>query len=135
MGVRPEVRDAFGLPNQRTVVAELDLAALIAAAQVPAYHTISRYPASTQDLALIAPVSVPAERIEAAIRKYAGTALHRIELFDVYTGSQLEAGYRSLAYRVSFRSPERTLTDDEVTKLRNKIIRGVEFDTGAKIRS
>ena len=133
--LHPEVRDAFGLPNQRTVVAELDLAALIAAAQVPAYHTISRYPASTQDLALIAPVSVPAERIEAAIRKYAGTALHRIELFDVYTGSQLEAGYRSLAYRVSFRSPERTLTDDEVTKLRNKIIRGVEFDTGAKIRS
>jgi phenylalanyl-tRNA synthetase beta chain len=78
---------------------------------------------------------VPAERIEAAIRKYAGPALYRVELFDVYSGAQLEPGYRSLAYRVSFRSTDRTLADDEVTKLRNKIIRGVEFDTGAKIRS
>jgi phenylalanyl-tRNA synthetase beta chain len=133
--LHPDVRANFGLPNQRTVVAELDLASLIAAAQVPTYRSISRYPASTQDLALIAPVHVPAERIEAAIRKYAGPALYRVELFDVYSGAQLEPGYRSLAYRVSFRSTDRTLADDEVTKLRNKIIRGVEFDTGAKIRS
>ncbi len=133
--LHPSMRANFDMPTMRVAVAELDLAALIHAAQVPMYRSISRYPASTQDLALIAPADVPAAHIEAAIRKYAGTALHDLTLFDVYTGAQLEAGSRSLAYRLTFRSLDRTLTDDEVTKLRNKIIRGVQHDTGAKIRS
>jgi phenylalanyl-tRNA synthetase beta chain len=86
-------------------------------------------------LAFIAPVAVSAQAIEASIQKYAGNALSALELFDVYTGANLGDGVRSLAFRITLRSTERTLTDEEVTKLRAKIIRGVEHDNGAKIRS
>jgi phenylalanyl-tRNA synthetase beta chain len=86
-------------------------------------------------LAFIAPVNVSAQAIEASIRKYAGNALSSIELFDVYTGANLGEDVRSLAFRITLRSTERTLSDEEVTKLRVKVIRGVEHDNGVKIRS
>lgn len=84
---------------------------------------------------MIAPVTVSAEQIEKSIRKYSGNALSTIEIFDVYTGAQVGEGMRSIAYRITLRASDRTLSDDEVSKIRAKIIRGVEFDTGAKIRS
>lgn len=133
--LHPDARARFDLPGMRICVAEFDLDALIAHANVPRYTSISRYPASSQDLALVAPTSVSAETIANAIRKYAGNTLSQLELFDVYSGAQLGDGMRSLAYRLTFRSTERTLADDEITKLRAKILRGVEHDTGAKMRS
>ncbi|MFN5678201.1 MAG: phenylalanine--tRNA ligase subunit beta, partial [Roseiflexaceae bacterium] len=133
--LHPDVRARFDLPNMRICVAEFDLDTLIAHTNVPRYHSISRYPASSQDLALVAPTNVSAETIANAIRKYAGSTLSQLELFDVYSGAQLGDGMRSLAYRLTFRSSERTLADDEITKLRAKILRGVEHDTGAKMRS
>lgn len=133
--LHPDVRTRFDMPSMRVCVAEFDLDALIAHANVPRYTSISRYPASSQDLALVVPVTVSAETVAKAIQKYAGAALSALDLFDVYSGSQLGDGMRSLAYRLTFRSSDRTLSDDEITKLRAKIIRGVEHDTGAKIRS
>jgi phenylalanyl-tRNA synthetase beta chain len=133
--LHPLARERFAMPAVRVAVAEFALDTLIELANVPRYTSISRYPASSQDLALVAPVTVSAETIAASIRKYAGAALSNIELFDVYTGANLGEGMRSLAYRLTFRSSERTLGDDEITKLRAKIIRGVEHETGAKMRA
>ncbi len=133
--LHPEARDRFDIPAMRVAVAELDLEILLAHAAVPRYTSISRYPAASQDLAFIAPVAITAQAIEASIRKYAGNALSSIELFDVYAGANLGEGMRSLAFRITLRSTERTLTDAEVTKLRAKIIRGVEHENGAKIRA
>ncbi|MFM2307945.1 MAG: hypothetical protein RLY87_65 [Chloroflexota bacterium] len=132
--LHPDARERFDIPAMRVAVAELNLELLLAHASVPRYTSISRYPAASQDLAFIAPVAVSAQAIEASIRKYAGNALSSIELFDVYTGANLGEGVRSLAFRITLRSTERTLTDEEVTKLRAKIIRGVEHDNGVKIR-
>lgn len=132
--LHPDARERFEIPAMRVAIAELDLETLIAHANVPRYTSISRYPAASQDLAFIAPLAVGAQQIEGAIRKYAGNALSSIELFDVYTGAQLGPDARSLAFRITLRSTERTLSDDEVAKLRTKIIRGVEHDCGAKIR-
>ena len=133
--LHPLARERFAMPAVRVAVAEFALDTLIELANVPRYTSISRYPASSQDLALVAPVAVSAETIAASIRKYAGAALSNIELFDVYTGANLGEGMRSLAYRLTFRSSERTLGDDEITKLRAKINRGVEHETGAKMRA
>ena len=133
--LHPDARERFAMPTMRVAVAEFALDTLLELANVPRYTSISRYPASSQDLALVAPVTVSAETIAASIRKYAGAALSSIELFDVYTGANLGEGMRSLAYRLTFRSNERTLGDDEITKLRAKIIRGVEHETGAKMRA
>ena len=98
------------------------------------YRAISRYPATTNDLALVTSVDVPAEQVTRAIRKYAGALLESLTLFDVYTGEQVGAGKRSLAYRLVFRAPDRTLNDAEVARIRQKIVRGLEHDLGATIR-
>lgn len=133
--LHPDARERFGLPSVRIGIAELDLHTILDLASVPRYQSISRYPATTQDLAMIAPITVSAEQIEKSIRKYSGNALSNVEIFDVYTGAQVGEGMRSIAYRITLRASDRTLSDDEVSKIRAKIIRGVEFDTGAKIRS
>ena len=122
----------LGVP--RALAAELDLERLIELAQPTRYRPISRFPATTQDLAVIAGLDVPTDRIAAAIRKYAGADLDALDLFDVYEGPQVGAGKRSLAYRLTFRSMERTLSDADVNKVRVKIVRGLQHDLGATSR-
>ena len=88
-----------------------------------------------QDLAIVVDASVPSATIEAAIRRYAGALLEQLTLFDVYTGPQVGAGRRSLAYRLSFRAADRTLSDADLAKTRQKIIRGLEHEAKATIRA
>ena len=83
---------------------------------------------------MVVGLDVPAEQVAAAIRKYAGGDLEALELFDVYEGAQVGAGKRSLAYRLSFRAQNRTLSDADVNKVRAKIVRGLEYDVKAAIR-
>ncbi len=84
---------------------------------------------------MVVGLDVPTDRVVAAIRKYAGADLESIELFDVYEGPQVGAGKRSLAYRLTFRAPDRTLSDADVGKLRAKIVRGLAHDVGATLRT
>ncbi|HNP71199.1 MAG TPA: phenylalanine--tRNA ligase subunit beta [Kouleothrix sp.] len=133
--LHPEARDRLEIDATRALAAELDLETLIAMAQPTKYKAISRFPATTQDLAVIVAAEVPADQVAAAIRKYAGPDLEALELFDVYEGQQVGAGKRSLAYRLAFRSAARTLSDADVNKVRAKIVRGLEFDLKATIRA
>lgn len=133
--LHPEVRERLGIEVRRVMVAELDLETLIALSEPAKYTPISRYPATIQDLAVVVGVDTPAAGVERAIRKYAGATLESLTLFDVYEGPQIGEGKRSLAYRLAFRAPDRTLSDTEMGKTRQKIIRGLEHDAGATIRS
>jgi phenylalanyl-tRNA synthetase beta chain len=110
------------------------LGALIALAEEPRYRSISRFPATLQDLAVVAEVGVPAERIASVIAHAAGELLEQITLFDIYEGPQVGAGKRSLAYRLSFRAPDRTLSDEALVKVRARIVRMIERELGATIR-
>ena len=74
-----------------------------------------------QDIAVVAPEDVPAARIEVAVREGGGELLDRVRVFDLYRGEQVGEGNRSLALRLEFRSPERTLTDEDVAALREAI--------------
>ncbi|NOK60488.1 MAG: phenylalanine--tRNA ligase subunit beta [Chloroflexi bacterium AL-W] len=133
--LHPDLRERLDLETPRALVAELDLEALIELAQPVQFHSISRYPATVQDLAVVVGIDVPAQRVADAIRKYAGVGLESLTLFDIYEGPQVGEGKRSLAYRLAFRAMDRTLSDTEVNKSRTKIVRGLERDVGGTIRA
>jgi phenylalanyl-tRNA synthetase beta chain len=132
--LHPAARERLGLPVARAVMAEIDLDALFAAAGPAQFRPISRYPATVQDLSIVAPAEVAAAQVSALIRRGAGDLLEALTLFDVYTGLQVGEGKRSLTYHLTLRAPDRTLTDDDLARLRKKIIGGLEREIGATIR-
>ena len=85
-----------------------------------------------QDIALLVDAAVPAARVAAIIASSALVA--GVGLFDVFEGSSLPTGKRSLAYAVSFQAPDRTLTDAEVAEARGRIVRRLEHELGAELR-
>lgn len=132
--LHPAVRERLELELPRVAVAELDLDALIAAASAPTFSSISRFPATVQDLSLVVPLAVPEAQVAALIRRGAGELLEQLTLFDVYTGAQVGEGKRSLTYHLAFRAPDRTLSDEALAKVRKKILGGLERELGATIR-
>ncbi len=132
--LHPRAIGALELPP-RTVAMELDLDALLAAggALVTA-PAISGFPAATQDVALVVDAAVPAAEVEAALRAGAGELLESIRLFDVFSGEQIGAGRRSLAFGLRFRAPDRTLTVEEATAARDAAVAAATAATGAVLR-
>ncbi len=140
--LHPRVIDSYGLAP-RTCAMELDLSAIERAAgrlAPPQAPVVSGYPVATQDVALVVAERVPAADVEAALVAGAATAgtaavLEDVRLFDVYTGEQAGAGRKSLAYTLRFRAPDRTLTADEVSALRDAAVAEAARLTGAILRS
>ncbi|MDX6582340.1 MAG: phenylalanyl-tRNA synthetase beta chain [Solirubrobacterales bacterium] len=119
--LHPLVSRAWDLPS--AVAFELDLAPLAAAAGIgnETYDDVTTHPAVLQDLAVTVADDVSAERVRDAVRAGGGSLLERAEIFDVYRGEQLEKGTKSLALRLEFRAPDRTLTDEAVAAQRERI--------------
>ena len=88
-----------------------------------------------QDLAFVVEEGVPAASLLAAIREAGAPEVQSVALFDEYRGEQLGAGKKSLAFRVAFGSPERTLTDEEAGELRSRIVAALEDRFGAILRA
>lgn len=132
--LHPAALERFGLPP-RTVAAEVDLDALLAAAPevVPAPR-FSTYPVAKEDVALSVEASVPAAEVEAALRAGAGPLLESLRLFDVYTGEQVGAGRKSLAYALRFRAADRTLTLEDVSAARDAAVAEAGRRVGAVLR-
>jgi phenylalanyl-tRNA synthetase beta chain len=115
---------------------ELDLDALVAASQeAVVFEEVSPYPEVRQDLAFVVAEDVPAAALEDAIREAGGPELRSVAVFDEYRGEQVGEGKRSLAFRVAFGSPERTLTDAEAGELRSRIVELVTDRFGAVLRA
>ena len=133
--LHPRVAATLELPA-RTCVAELDLDALVAAApaQVPA-ASLSTHPVALRDVALVVDDAVPAVRVEAALRDGGGPLLESVRLFDEYVGEQVGAGRRSLAYRLTLRADDRTLTGEEADAARDQAVAAASADTGAHLRT
>jgi phenylalanyl-tRNA synthetase beta chain len=134
--LHPRVVAAYGLPP-RTSAFELDFAVLAtaAAAAVVRGPALSAYPLAIQDVALVVPESVPAADVAAALAAGAGALLEDVRLFDVYTGAQLGAERKSLAYTLRFRAPDRTLTAAETTAARDAAVAEAERRVGAVLRA
>jgi phenylalanyl-tRNA synthetase beta chain len=114
---------------------EIDVEPLIAVATagLELYDDVTTHPAVAEDMAILAAREVPAERIRATVAAAGGDLLTDVTVFDVYEGEQVPAGMRSLALRLEFRAPDRTLTDAEVADLRPAIIEALS-GIGAELR-
>jgi phenylalanyl-tRNA synthetase beta chain len=132
--VHPRVAANFDLPG-RAFVAELDIDALMpltaGARRQPA---LSRFPAVERDIAFLVRNEQPADGVEAIIRAAAGLQAESVALFDVYQGAAIPDGWRSLAYRISFRASDRTLADAEVDAAMTQIRQALIDEGGANLR-
>ncbi|MGY1664113.1 phenylalanine--tRNA ligase subunit beta [Geodermatophilus sp. SYSU D00705] len=130
--LHPRVCAALDLPA-RTCVMELDVDAL-PAAEVPVGPAVSVFPPVLLDLALVVRDEVPAAEVDAAVRAGAGELLESLRLFDVYTGAPVPEGHKSLAYALTLRAPDRTLTSEEATAVRDAAVAAAAAATGAELR-
>ncbi|MGI5400158.1 phenylalanine--tRNA ligase subunit beta [Streptomyces sp. CA-135486] len=132
--LHPRVTKALGLP-ERTCAMEVELDLLQRAGEgVLRAPRISTFPVATQDVALIVPRDVPAAEVEQVLREGAGELLESIRLFDVFVGSQIGEGKKSLAYALRFRSGDRTLTVEEASAARDAAVALAAERTGAVLR-
>jgi phenylalanyl-tRNA synthetase beta chain len=130
--LHPAVVSALELPK-RTVAMELDLSAIPPAPVVQGAR-ISSFPPALIDVALVVDRAVPAEQVEAALTEGAGDLLESVALFDVYESDQLGEGKRSLAYKLTFRAADRTLTSEEALAARDAAVAAVATRFGATLR-
>jgi phenylalanyl-tRNA synthetase beta chain len=136
--VDPEVAAAFGYEGGRIGWLEVDLGLLLDPEVTPRRpeeaRAVSRFPSSDVDLALVVADEVPAAEVEAALVSAGGELLESVTLFDVYRGAGVPDAHRSLAYRLRFSAVDRTLTDEEVGRLRQEAIAAASSATGAMLR-
>lgn len=134
--VHPLVRERYDFPPPAVLAADLDLDALILL--VPPRHAIepvSPFPPVLEDLAVVVAQDVPAEQVEAVIRRAGGSLVGEVRLFDLYQGEQVGAGKKSLAYAITYQAPDRTLTDGEVAKVRQRIVKRLAEELRAALRA
>ena len=132
--IAPAVLDNYGI-GTRAYVATLDIADIFDARIVEKkFKPTPKFPASTRDLAIICDDELPAASLEKAIRAGAGKLLEKVELFDVYKGSSIAEGKKSVAYTMTLRAADRTLTVEECDKAVNKVLKELA-NIGAELRS
>ena len=133
--VHPAIIDRFGLDFPQVAGFDLRLSALLAALPESDRNFVSlpRFPAATRDLALIVPADVSAGRVTELIML--NRLVQRAELFDIYSGDNLAPGAKSLAFHVHFQAPDRTLTNEEVTRSLDGLLRNLQREVGAELRS
>ena len=112
--LHPQVVKNFDLSG-KVYMFEIDLEAVLSIIVPPfRYQSFSKFPGTSRDLAIVAPVSVTSGDIVALIKEHGGEYLESVSIFDVYEGEHIEAGYRSLAYNLQFRSMDGTLNDEDI---------------------
>ncbi len=132
--LHPEMARRFDI-NERAALAELDLEKLATVARsVRRMRSLSTFPPTRRDLALITPDGIEVATVEQVIRSAAGGPLLSIELFDVYRGKGIEPGQRSLAFRLVYRVDDRTLTDAEIEPIQQRIVASLAA-RGIRLRS
>ncbi|WFR56216.1 phenylalanine--tRNA ligase subunit beta [Anaerocolumna sp. AGMB13025] len=123
--VHPEVLDNYDI-GDKAYVAVLDMPEVVARATFDVkYEGIAKYPAVTRDISMVMSKDILAGDVEAVIRKNGGQILESYRLFDIYEGSQIKEGHKSMAYSISFRAKDRTLEDKDITEVLNKILSGL----------
>jgi phenylalanyl-tRNA synthetase beta chain len=133
--IHPLIRERFDLPQLPILVAELDLRVLLgAASEDRIMKPISRFPAVSQDIAVVLDEGISAASVRTAILAAGGDLLADAVLFDLYRGEQLGVGKKSLAYALTFRAMDRTLTDAEVSAIQDRIVQALRAQFGAILR-
>jgi phenylalanyl-tRNA synthetase beta chain len=128
------VCDNYGL-DVPCFVAELNLDFLYESSNMDKkYKPLPKFPAVTRDIALLVDDAVLVQEIDETIRKAGGNLVEKVELFDIYKGKQIPEGKKSIAYAIAYRDENKTLKDEDVNKVHEKILRSLEYKLGATLR-
>ena len=98
------------------------------------YKPLPKFPAVTRDIALLVEDAILVQEIDETIRKAGGNLVEKVELFDIYKGKQVPEGKKSIAYAIAYRDENKTLKDEDVNKVHEKILRSLEYKLGATLR-
>ena len=132
--IHPAVAENYGM-DCRVYSFSLDADALFELSQPEkTYKPLPKFPAVTRDLALLCDESIPVGTLEKAIVRGGGSLLEAIQLFDVYQGAQIETGKKSVAFSITLRSADSTLTDEQTNSVMKKVMKELEKE-GAVLRS
>jgi phenylalanyl-tRNA synthetase beta chain len=134
--LHPLVQEHYSLPPNPVLAADINLDQLINL--IPdRYDTqpVPAYPPVLEDLAVVVDEAIPAEHVADVIRQAGGRIITSLTLFDLYRSDQIGSGKKSLAYSLTYQSAEKTLTDNDVAQVRQRIIRRLEQELGAKLRA
>ncbi len=124
--VHPLVASDYGI-GDKAILAAVDLSQTAEFATFDRkYKGLAKYPAVNRDISMVVPADIKASDIEKMIRQRGGKNLESVSLFDLYEGEQIKEGYKSMAYTLIFRSNEKTLEEQEISKAMNKILNGLE---------
>lgn len=124
--VHPEVADSYGI-GTRAYVAVIDMPYIVKMATFDRkYAGIARFPAVNRDISMVVPKHILAGQIEEVIEKKGGAYLESYALFDLYEGSQIKEGFKSIAYSIVFRAKDKTLSDAEVTEAMDRILKALD---------
>ena len=132
--VHPDVLDTYGI-GEKAYIAVLDMPVIVEYATFDRkYQGIAKYPATTRDISMVMKKEILVGQVEEIIEKKGGKLLESYKLFDIYEGSQIVAGFKSVAYSITFRAKDRTLEDKEVNEVMEKILKALG-DLGIELRS
>ncbi len=133
--LHPDVLENYNL-NQRVYIAEINVDLVFENLDnSKVYNPLPKYPATTRDIALLVKDEVFVKQIEDIIKANGEDILESYQLFDVYKGAQIEEGHKSIAYSITYRSKDKTLTDEEVAKVHDKIVSELSEKLNANLRS
>ncbi len=132
--VHPSVLRNFEI-GVKAYIGELDFAAIFNASDRDIKYTpLTKFPAVTRDFSIVCDVMTPVADIEKVMKKAGGKLLSKLELNDVYTGSQIPEGKKSVMYKAEFKAPDRSLTGEEADNLHAKIVKNLAGELGAELR-
>ena len=132
--IHPLVAENYNI-GAKVYVAVMDMKALEDTAElVKKYKALPKFPAVTRDISLVVKDDVYVKDIEKCIKANAGKILEKVTLFDVYQGSHIEKGFKSVSYSIMFRAADRTLVDSDVNNAMEKILTSLEKELGAVLR-
>jgi phenylalanyl-tRNA synthetase beta chain len=129
----PKLLSYFGI-EERAFVLELDLEKFLLKRKKKRFQELPRYPAIVRDIALSLPEEITSQEIVQTIYSLGGKLVEEVKFFDLYRGVQIPSGHKGLAYSISYRAQNRTLKDEEIKRLHQRISLGLEKNLGAKIR-
>jgi phenylalanyl-tRNA synthetase beta chain len=132
--VHPAVADNYDL-GTKTYIAVIDMPNVLPFASFDRkYVGLAKYPAVSRDISMVVPKEIMVGQIEAMITQRGGKILESLSLFDIYEGSQIKEGYKSVAYNITFRAKDRTLNEDDINGAMKKILNGLE-SLGIELRA
>lgn len=132
--LHPAVSENYNI-GTKVYIAVIDMPKLIEYSNLERqYKPLPKFPAISRDIAMLVKEDIPVSSIKAIIKQRGGKFVEEINLFDVYTGKQIQQGYKSVAYSIVYRASDHTLTDEEVNSSMKKILKGLETELGAQLR-